>query len=131
MAYFWKTVGLTLVGVILWLVVDKREKDLATLLTLAVCCAGAGAVAVYLQKILALMGDLAELGGLNGDLMGILWKTAGIGMITEITGSVCTDAGNSSMAGILRVLGSAAILYTAVPVLETLMEMVRGILGVL
>ena len=131
MAYFWKTLGLVLVGVILWLVVDKREKDLSVLLTLGVCCCGAGAAAVYLREVLDFMAGLGELGGMNSELMGLMWKAAGIGMITEITGSLCTDAGNSSMAGVVRLLGSSAILYVSLPALETLTEMVQDIMGVL
>lgn len=131
MTYFWKTLGLILIALILWLALDKREKDMASLLTLAACCAVGVAAAVYLEPVMDFLHHLDELGALNADTLKILFKAVGISFVCEITGMVCADAGNSSMAGMIRFLSNAAILYVSLPVLQTLMNLIQDILGVL
>lgn len=131
MHYFWKAIGLVLVAIILWLVLDKREKDYSALLTLAVCCAIAGAVAAYLQPVVEFVWQLMDMGKLHDALLGILLKVVGVGFVAELTGMVCTDAGNSAMAGMVRLLGSAAMLYLSIPLMQTLMDLIQEILGVL
>lgn len=131
MAFFWKTLGLILIALILWLAVDKREKDMASLLTLAACCAAGVAAAAYLEPVMDFLRQLENIGALETDTLKILLKAVGIGFVCEITGMVCADAGNSAMAGMIRFLSNAAILYISLPVLQTLMKLIQDILGVL
>lgn len=131
MEYFWKTIGLVLIGIVLWLVLQKQEKDYAIMLSLAVCCGIAWAVAAFLQPIVEFLSQLVEMGKIEENLLGTLFKAVGIGFTAELTGKVCIDAGNSAMAGMVRMLGSAAILYISIPLMETLMNLIQDILGVL
>lgn len=131
MEYFWKTIGLVLIGIVLWLVLQKQEKDYAIMLSLAVCCGIAWAGAAFLQPIVEFLSQLVEMGKIEENLLGTLFKAVGIGFTAELTGKVCTDAGNSAMAGMVRTLGAAAILYISIPLMETLMNLIQDILGVL
>lgn len=128
---FWKTVALVLVAVILWLVVEKREKDISVLLTLAVCCAAAAAAASYLEPVLALLWQLENMGQLEDGLLKLLLKAVGIGFVAETAGMICTDAGNGSMGNMVRFLGSAAILFVSIPILNALMNLIQEILGII
>ena len=131
MQYFWKTIGLILIAVILWLVLQKQEKDYATVLSLAVCCMSGLAIAAFLQPMADFLSQLVKMGEIGEGLYEILFKAVGIGFVAELTGRVCTDAGNNAMAGMVRILGSSAILYVSIPLLETLMNLIQNILGVL
>ena len=131
MAYFWKTLALILIGIILWLVLEKQEKDTATLLSLAVCCGVMAAAAIYLQPVLDFLRRLEALGELERETLGTLLKVVGIGVASEMTAMICTDAGNSSMAGMVRFLSCTATLYVSLPIMETLMNLLQDILGVL
>lgn len=131
MERFGKLLCLVLIGLILWLVLDKREKDISGLLTLAVCCAVAAGAAVFLQPVLELIWQLEAMGQLQEGLLGILLKAVGIHFLSEVVATVCTDAGNGSMGSITRFLGSCVMLYTAIPVFSALLELIREILGVL
>lgn len=120
-----------MVAVILWLVLDKREKDLAIILNLAVCCALACAGITYLQPVLEWIRQLSAIGNLEEEMLKILLKAVGAGTAAEITGMICSDAGNNSLSGVVRLLGSCTVLYLSIPVMQTLMNLIREILGVL
>lgn len=61
-------------------------------------------------------------------MLGILLKAVGIGLVSEIAGLVCTDAGNGSLGKALQMLGSAVILYLSLPIFTAILELIREIL---
>ena len=127
MALFWKAAAAVLLAVILGLALD-RQKDFTVLLTMAVCCMAAMIALSYMEPELDFLRELEALGDLQGDVLGILLKAVGIGLVSEIAGMVCSDAGNGSLGKTLQMLGSAAILYLSLPVFSALLELVREIL---
>ena len=61
-------------------------------------------------------------------MLGILLKAVGIGLVSEIAGLVCNDAGNGSLGKTLQMLGSAVILYLSLPIFTAMLELIREIL---
>lgn len=129
MTLFWKTLGLAMVALILALVVGKREKDFGLLVTLAACCALAGAAAEYLVPVLDFFRELEAAAGISSDMLGLLLKALGIGLVGEIGGAVCADGGNGSLAKQLQILSNAAIAYLSLPIFSGLLGLIREILG--
>lgn len=129
MTHFWKMLGLAMMALILSLVVGKREKDFSLLVTLAACCALAGAVAEYLSPVLDFFRELEETAQLPSDILRLLLKALGIGLVTEISGAVCADAGNGSLAKQLQILSNAVIAYLSLPIFSNLLSLIREILG--
>lgn len=128
---FWKILAGTLVSAVLWLTLQKQEKEISLLLTLAVCCMGGAALLHYLQPVLEMLRNLETVGQLPGGVMGILLKILGTGLGADLAANICTDAGNAAMGKMLRTLGSGVILFLALPLFETLMGMVQELLGVI
>lgn len=62
-------------------------------------------------------------------MLGLLLKAVGIGLVSQIAGAVCTDAGNGALARQLQLLGNAAILYLSLPLFSGLLELLQEILG--
>ena len=129
MEQFLKVTAAAMLAMILGLTLSKQEKDLSILVTLAVCCMGAVAAVSYLEPVVDFLKEMEQLGDLQGDMLGILLKTAGIGLIAEIAGLVCSDAGNGSLGKTLQMLGAAAILYLSLPIFTALLNLVQQILG--
>ena len=128
MNYYWKTISLVLIGVIFWVVVEKQEKHIAVLLTTALCCIAGIAAAVYLKPVIQFIKGLRY----EEDIMiKVLLNAVGIGYISEITGRICADTGNSSAAAMVRFLGSAAILYSTLPLFQTLISLIQDMIGIL
>ena len=116
-----------LLAVVLGLSLGK-QKDIGVLLTMAVCCMVAMIAISYLEPVLDFLRELETLGDLQGNMLGILLKAVGIGLVSEIAGLVCNDAGNGSLGKMLQMLGSAVILYLSLPIFTAMLELIREIL---
>lgn len=129
MTLFWKAAAGALVTVVLGLALGKQEKDISLLLTMAVCAMVAVIAISYLEPMLDFLRRLEALGDLQGDMLGILMKAMGIGLVSEIAGMICTDAGNAALGKAMQILGSAAILYLSLPIFTALIDLIQQILG--
>lgn len=129
MDLFWKASAGVLVAVVLQLALGKQEKDMGTLLAVAVCCMVSIIGLSYLEPVLDLLWELETLGDLQNGLLGVLLKALGIGLVAEIASLVCCDAGNASLGKTMQLLGSAVILSLSVPVFRSLLELIQRILG--
>lgn len=129
MESFWQGAAAVLIGCILTIILGKQGKDAALLLTLAVCCM-VGLLAVrYLRPVVDFMDQLAKTGNLEDDMLQILLKVVGIGLVGELATLICTDAGNSSMGKAIQLLTSASIIWISLPMLSRFLELLREILG--
>lgn len=129
MTVFLQASGAVLLAVVLILTLGSHGKEMGALLGLGVCCMVALIALNYLQPVVDFLGTLETLGGLNHDLVEILLKAVGIGMISEIACLVCTDAGNASLGKAVQLLGMAVILWLSLPLFTALIELLQDILG--
>lgn len=126
MELFWKTTAAVLLAVIMTMML--RRGELGVVLAVAVCALGAIGAMEYLRPVRALWDSLGDLGSLDGDMVAVLVKAVGISLVTEIASMICCDSGNSSLASVLRLLGTAVILWLSVPIFTALLELIRQIL---
>lgn len=126
---FWKTTALILISVVLCSVVAKHEKDIAILITMTACCIAIMMAVSYLKPVLLFLQELESLGQIQDEFLGILIKSAGIALTSEIVGMICSDTGNGSMGKALYILASSGILYLSLPVFRALLTIVQEILG--
>ena len=118
-----------LIGLILTLVVGRQSKDLSLLLSLAVCvllCLGA---MEFLEPVTEFLSELRQLGELDSDAVSILLKCAGIGMLSELAGLLCADAGEGAMGKALQICSNAAILWLSLPLLRQILTMIGEVLA--
>lgn len=105
-----------------------RRQEMGLLLGIAVCVMVVLAAMEYLKPVMELAESVKEMGNLDEDMLMILLKCVGIGLLTEITGMVCADSGSSSLGKSLQLLGTAVILWLSVPMFTALLDMLREIL---
>lgn len=128
MDIFVKSAAGVLIALVLYLVLARQAKDFSLLLTVAVCCMVASAAVAYLEPVIQFFEKLQLLGQLDPELLGIVLKAVGIGLLAEITGLICVDAGNAALGKTLQILASAVILWMSVPLFTGLIELVEEIL---
>ena len=126
---FLKAAALVLITVILTLALGSKGKETGILLTMAACVMVIILGISYLQPVMDFLRKLETLGNLNGDMTGILFKVAGIGIISEIVGMVCADAGNNSLGKALNIAAAGVILWLSIPIFDALLELIHRILG--
>ena len=120
---------MVLIGLILSIVLGKRSRDMGLLLTLAVCvlvCLGA---LEFLRPVTELLRELRRLGGLDSESVSILLKAAGIGLLSELAGLLCADAGEGALGKALQLLSNAAILWLSLPLFRQIIGLIGEVLA--
>lgn len=125
---FLKVTAGVLVALILYLILNKQSKDFSVLLTIAGCCLVMLSTASFFKPLFSFLKKLEALGNFNPDILQIMVKAVGIGLLTEIVSLICTDAGNSSMGKALQILASVVILWLAIPLFSSLIDLIQEIL---
>ena len=129
MAEYLQWTALILIGLILSMVLGRQSRDMSLLLTLAVCvlvCLGA---LEFLEPMTALLRELRQLGELDTEAVSILLKAAGIGLLSELAGLLCADAGENALGKVLQILSSAAILWLSLPLFRQIITLIGEVLA--
>ena len=129
MSVFIKVTAVILITTVLCLVLSKHSADISLLLSIGVCCMVIVSALSYIMPVLDFARRLMEVGKLNNELLNILLKTVGIGLVSQIAGFICADAGNQSMGKVLQIMTTAAILCISLPVLEEMLSLIEAVLG--
>ena len=129
MTEYLRLAAAALVGLILTLVVGRQSKDMSLLLTLAVCVLVFIAALSFLEPVTELLRELRRLGNLDSEAVSIALKCAGIGLLSELIGLICADAGESAMGKALEVLSAAAVLWLSLPLIRELLTLIEGVLS--
>lgn len=107
-----------LVGTVLALILGQYCPEFRMLVTAAVTLLLMAMVLEQLSPVLEQLRSTMELTGLTGDYAAILFKAVGICLLTQLAGDVCRDSGESSIASKIELAGRAAILLTAMPLIQ-------------
>lgn len=109
------------------LLIRKSNPELAALLSLA-------AGAVILAAAMGLVGSAMEVVALAQDMSGLsstvlrpVLKCVGIGIIAKLGADSCRDAGSTGTASAVELAGTVAAVFTALPLMETLLRMLEGL----
>lgn len=126
---FLKIAAGILTALILWISLNKQGKEIGTLLSVAVCAMAAMAMLGFLEPVIRFVTKIQQSGNIDGELVSILMKVVGIGLLAEITCLVCKDAGNEAMGKTLQIFSTVAALWLSIPVFEKLLTLLDKILG--
>ncbi len=81
-----------------------------------------------LQSTMAIFTMIADMTGVENGLMRILVKIVGVGYLTEFASGILNDFGSNAVADKVVLGGKLTIVVLSLPVLESLLTMVRGFL---
>ena len=126
--YLKVTAGI-LITVILSLVLSKHGADVSLLLTICVCSMVILAASAYIKPILDFADRLAQVGQLNIEMLDVLRKVVGIGLVSQIAGFICTDAGNQTLGKALQIITIVVILCVSVPLFQEILSLIEAVLG--
>ena len=129
MELFFKAVAVAMVTAVLALALAKQGKDFALLLSMAGCVLIGLLLFHFLEPVLDFLRALQTMGDLNGQMLSILLKIVGVGLVSELASMICTDAGNGSLGKVLQILSTGVILWQSIPVFQMLIDLLNRILG--
>jgi len=124
-----KIVAAVFIAVVLHQLLSRRDKDIALLLSIVVCCMVLLCAIRYLQPVTEFFDTLQRFGNMERNVLSILLKCTGIGLLAEMTSLICKDTGNSAMGKALEILAAAVILWLSLPLFTALIELAEEIMG--
>ena len=128
MERFLQAVAIVLVAAVMWIVLSKQSKEYALVLSVGVCCVVLLIMFRFLEPVLELLNQLQTMGNLQPEWLSIMLKAVGIGLVVEIGMLICTDAGNAALGRVLQILGSIAVLWLSIPLMNGLIKLLEQIL---
>ena len=116
------------VAIITGIILAKQNKDISVVLVIVVCCMVATTSITFYQPIFDFFQTLITLGNLDSESVKIVMKAVGIALLGEITGNLCSDAGNSSLGKTYQILTTVVILWISLPLFTSLIEIIEKVL---
>lgn len=123
-----KTAAVAVIGAVLGLVLKKNSPEISLLLAMAVSCAILSLAVVLLEDVLDFITNLTELTNISSASVSAVMKAVGIGIVSRLASDVCKDSGQSAAASSVELAGTVAALFVALPLMETVLEMIRSLL---
>lgn len=84
-----------------------------------------------LNQTVTVFQNLTSIVELDTGILKILLKVVGIGYVTEFASSTLEDFGNSSIANKITLAGKVAVIVCALPIFESILNLVKEFLKLL
>ena len=124
-----KIAVIAVLSAVMSVLLRQNEKALALTISILACAVilllGIG----FLQPIWSIIEKLEKLSGLGNRITEPLLKAVGIGVLTQIAGSVCAQAGEASLGKAVEISGSILSVYVALPLLNAVLTLVERLIG--
>jgi len=122
-----KVAAVAVAGAVIGLVIKKSSPDMTLMLGLVLSLAAVFAAVDLITSVVEFIRDLAEAANVSPAVLAVVFKTVGVSIVTRIASDVCKDAGQSSVASGVELVGSLTALYVALPLFETVVGMIRSL----
>ena len=121
--------GLAAITALLSLTVRQIRPEMGMQTALAGGLIILGVAAAELSGLSEQFLRLSQEAGLDGSVLRVVLKIVGIAYMTEISGSVCRDAGESALAVKTEICGRLMLLSAAAPSLLSLITKLASLIG--
>ena len=121
-----RIVGIGLIGAILSILLRNSKPEFSMLIPVVftvLACA-----MPYLIRITEELSRMASSAGINSSYMRIVIKVIGISYLVCITAELCKDAGENAIAAKIELGGKLIILAMAIPIINSLLNLVKEII---
>ena len=129
MGTFLQVLAVSIVAVAAILFLKKYNGDFALLLALACICGLCVFALAMAQPVLDMLERLKTLSGINTAVIAPVFKTAAIGILTNIAVSVCADSGESGIGKMVELCGTMMALYLSMPLISAVLDLLDSLLG--
>ena len=124
-----KVGALAVAGVLLAVQFKNGKTEYSTYISVVLGILIFGGILGYLEILIHAFDKLEEDLDLDYAYVAILLKMLGITYVSELVSTICKDAGYQSVALQIETFARLGIMVLCIPILMTLLEVVRGFLG--
>ena len=123
-----KYCGVALCALAACIVLKGQKSEFASIVALAAALLLFGAAAVEFYPTLTELRELIEGTSFEGYLSTLI-KALGITLAVQFSAELCRDAGESSIAAKLELVGKAEIILLALPLIRELLGLAGGLMA--
>lgn len=123
-----RIVGIGLIGAILSILLRNSKPEFSMLIPVVVSFTVLACAMPYLIRITEELSIMASSAGINSSYMRIVIKVIGISYLVCITAELCKDAGENAIAAKIELGGKLIILAMAIPIINSLLNLVKEII---
>ena len=120
---------LAVAGVLLAVQFKNGKTEYSTYISVVLGILIFGGILGYLEILIHAFDKLEEDLDLDYAYVAILLIMLGITYVSELVSAICKDAGYQSVALQIEIFARLGIMVLCIPILMTLLEVVRGFLG--
>lgn len=124
-----KVAGIAMSGVIGAAFLRKMNPEIALGINIITSVMIACITIAYLGQYKEFVNNLKVYLGENATYIKMLLKMIGITYVCEFCADICKDAGYQTMAGQVYIFGKCLVLFSGIPILEILMNMIEDFGG--
>lgn len=115
-------VGFTILSLVLLLIFKDTKKEWTVIITIVASIIILTFVTGKIDNIVTLLNDLIDKSGVNYNYLTLILKVTGIAYIIEFTKDICVDAGSSSLASKIELVGKVVIVVLTIPLFTTIIS---------
>ena len=128
MEQYFQAVAAVLLTVILMLCLKKSQTGIGELLSIFMCGILAILAISYFEPIREFIQSIQRMDLMDHQLLKTVFKVVGICVVSEIAELICIDSGNSAMGKALQLVSSAVVIWLAIPIMTSFLELIEGVL---
>lgn len=122
-----KVAAIAVAGTVLSLVIKKNSPEMALMLTISLAL-----VALYLafdtiKEVTQFITSLADMAQISPAVLTVVIKAVGISVVSKLSSDVCRDAGQTSVASGVELVGAFTALYISLPLFKTVLSMIGSL----
>jgi stage III sporulation protein AD len=129
MAEIIKVIGVAFVTALTALLLRSTKPELSFAVTVTGVIVILLFIVNYMKITLVFLTEISGMTGLDNGLIKILLKIVGIGYLTEFSAGILNDFGSNAVADKVILAGKLTMLFLAIPVIKTLLQLMKGFLG--
>lgn len=123
-----KGAALCLICAVIAATLKRKTPELALMVSLAAVLLIGTVLIRAITTVMSLIENIINTGNLPRHLFQPLLKTVGIAMVSRMGSDLCKDAGEGAMATAMESAGAIAAIVVAMPLFETVWDMLRAML---
>lgn len=120
--------GLCITASLLCRVIGKYNREQAVITSIAVITAVLAGVFLIISPVISVILNIFDRSGIENENIQIIFKALGISYITQLTGDICRDCGESSIASSAETAGKIMLVIISLPLFQELVSIVNGLL---
>lgn len=122
-----RIMAVAVVGVMLSLVLKEQKQAISILISVCVCICIFFIILPYLEKVISYIRVIYTSFD-DKNIIGMLLKTTGIGILTAFSSDICRDAGFSSVASLVTFSGKAICICIVLPVIASFLSEILAVM---